>query len=54
MYQNNNNITLLHGDCIDYMKDLPDDAFDLCITDPQYGVNLKYNTYDDSIDNSYR
>ena len=31
-------ITLIHGDCMDYMKSLPDKAFDLAIVDPPYGI----------------
>jgi site-specific DNA-methyltransferase (adenine-specific) len=44
-------IELLHIDCMEYMATLPDKAFDFCITDPPYGVGLKYNTYDDTLDN---
>ena len=32
------NIKLVHGDCMTYMKDLPDNAFDLAIVDPPYGI----------------
>lgn len=31
-------IELLHGDCMDYMRDLPDNAFELAIVDPPYGI----------------
>jgi len=31
-------ITLLHCDCLDYMKDVPDKHFDLAIVDPPYGI----------------
>lgn len=31
-------ITLIHGDCMDYMKTLSDKAFDLAICDPPYGI----------------
>lgn len=31
-------IKLIHGDCMDYMRDLPDNAFDLAICDPPYGI----------------
>ena len=34
------NIRLIHGDCMDYMKDLPDNVFDLAIVDPPYGINF--------------
>jgi len=32
------NITAIHGDCMDYMKSLPDKCFDLAIVDVQYGI----------------
>lgn len=31
-----NNITLLHGDCLKLMKDIPDRSVDLILTDPPY------------------
>ena len=33
------NITAIHGDCMDYMITLPDNAYDLAIIDPPYGIN---------------
>lgn len=30
----------IHGDCMDYMKDMPDNAFELAIVDPPYGINI--------------
>lgn len=30
-------ITLINGDCMDYMRELPDNAFDLAVVDPPYG-----------------
>lgn len=32
-------IELLNTDCMDYMRDLPDNAFDLAIVDPPYGIS---------------
>jgi len=32
-------IELLHIDCMEYMRTLPDKAFDLAIVDPPYGIN---------------
>lgn len=29
------------GDCIDVLKEIPDKKFDLCLTDPPYGIDLK-------------
>ena len=28
---------LLHGDCLELMKDIPDNSVDLVLTDPPYG-----------------
>ena len=33
-------IELLQGDCMDYMRDLEDNAFDLAIVDPPYGIDV--------------
>jgi DNA modification methylase len=41
------------GDCLEVMKGIPDGAVDLVVTDPPYGVNLKYGNYDDSEENWY-
>ena len=30
------NITLHHGDCMDVLRELPDNSFDLAIVDPPY------------------
>lgn len=38
-------IELLHSDCMDYMRTLPDKAFDLAIVDPPYGIGIDgFNT----------
>ena len=31
-------IELIHGDCMEYMRSLPDNAFELAIVDPPYGI----------------
>lgn len=33
-------IQLIQGDCMDYMKTLEDNAFDLAIVDPPYGIGI--------------
>ena len=33
-------VELLNIDCMEYMATLPDKAFDLCICDPPYGINM--------------
>lgn len=35
------NITLIHGDCLEKMKDIPDKSIDLIITDPPYGIDFQ-------------
>ncbi len=35
-----NDIELIHGDCMDYMAGLPDNAFELAIVDPPYGIGM--------------
>ena len=30
--------TIYNGDCLEYLKTLPDNYFDLCLTDPPYGI----------------
>lgn len=40
---NENKITLLNIDCMEYMSGLPDKAFDLAIVDPPYGISISSN-----------
>lgn len=35
------NINLLHGDCLEIMKDIPDGSVDLVLTDPPYGISFQ-------------
>ena len=37
-------ITAINGDCMDYMKSLPDKAFDLTITSPPYNLGNRHHT----------
>jgi len=41
------------GNCLEVMKKIPDKSVDLVLTDPPYGIGLKYNSYDDSESNWY-
>lgn len=34
-------ITIYNGDCLELMKEFPDNSFDLILTDPPYGINYK-------------
>ena len=40
---NNNEITLYNGDCLEVMKDLPDNSVDLTVTSPPYDNLRSYN-----------
>jgi site-specific DNA-methyltransferase (adenine-specific) len=33
-------IDLLHGDCLELMKTIPDKSIDMVLTDPPYGINI--------------
>lgn len=33
-------ITLIHGDCMEYLSGLEDKAFDLAVVDPPYGIDV--------------
>lgn len=37
------NYRLIHGNCIDKLRDLPNNSIDLIVTDPPYGID--YSTY---------
>ena len=40
---------IITGDCVEVMKSLPEGCVDLVVTSPPYGVNVKYDVYDDTI-----
>lgn len=42
---------IILGDCLDEMKKMPDKSIDLVLTDPPYGINFKYSSYIDTIEN---
>lgn len=35
--------SFIHGDCMDYLPQFPDEYFDLAIVDPPYGINVNMN-----------
>jgi len=43
--------TIICGDCLDVMKTFEDKSVDLVLTDPPYGINLEYLSYDDTQEN---
>lgn len=38
-------IQLIHGDCLEEMKKIPDGSVDLVLTDPPYGINISKNPF---------
>jgi len=44
-----NNELLYNGDCIQYLKSIPDNSIDFCFADPPYNLMKKYNNFDDGI-----
>jgi len=40
-------VELINIDCMEYMKGLEDNSFDLCITSPPYNMNLRVNAKGD-------
>ena len=36
---------IIHGDCLDVMREMPDKSVDFVLTDPPYGLNYKSNYY---------
>lgn len=48
-YLEENLNTIINGDCVEVMKTLPEGSVDLVVTSPPYGVNVKYDVYDDTI-----
>lgn len=39
-------VELLHGDCLERLKELPDCSVDACVTDPPYGLRFMGKTWD--------
>lgn len=44
------NYTLLHGDCLERMKEIPDGSVDVCVSDIPYGID--FDTWDITHNNS--
>jgi len=39
------------GDCLEFMRTMPDKSVDAVITDPPYGLNINYSSYVDTQEN---
>ena len=42
--------TVINGDCIEVMSEMPNSFVDLIVTSPPYGVNIKYDVHDDDME----
>ncbi len=42
-------IELLHGDCLERMRELPDCSVDACVTDPPYGLSFMNKAWDHDV-----
>ena len=48
-------VTIYHGDCMDVLLDMPDNAVDACVTSPPYNIgshhreNKRHNPYNDAM-----
>lgn len=47
-------VRVVQGDCLDVLRTLPDGCVDAVITDPPYGLGIKYEGYDDTRENLAR
>lgn len=41
---------VIHGDCLDALRALPDNSVDAVVTDPPYGVGVQYRSFYDTRD----
>jgi len=41
---------VLHGDCLEWLGEIPDDSIDFVFTDPPYNLGKKYAGYSDDLD----
>ena len=42
-------VNLIHGDCLDLMREMPDGSVDAVITDPPYGIGFMGNDWDHGV-----
>jgi len=42
--------TVINGDCINVMKEMPEGFVDLIVTSPPYGVNIAYDVHNDDME----
>ena len=42
--------TVINGDCIEVMKEMPESFVDLVVTSPPYGVGIDYDVHEDDVE----
>ncbi|MDA8215933.1 MAG: site-specific DNA-methyltransferase [Nitrospiraceae bacterium] len=42
-------VTIIHGDCLEKLKELPDNSIDFMVTDPPYGIGLFGKDWDKAV-----
>lgn len=42
----NEDAQLIHGDCLDVLKEMPDNSVDSIVTDPPYGIRMMGKAWD--------
>ncbi len=45
-----NKSTLINGDCLEVLRQIPDNSIDFCFADPPYNIKKKYESWNDGID----
>ncbi len=41
---------LIHGDCLEVMREIPSNSIDFCFADPPYNLRKKYDHWNDDVD----
>ena len=42
----NEDVQLIHGNCLEVLKDIPDNSVDSIVTDPPYGISFMGKKWD--------
>ncbi len=42
--------TILHGDCLEHLREIPDESVDVAFADPPFNLNKRYSSYRDNLE----